>query len=384
MAEGTRLRVLDEHVQSLEQQLQELATRNSKKFEELYHKMEVMRVEEQNHYEALRRDSATTSKKLEQLMELIANQQHATTSRGTSGSITQEVRGILPTPNPLTREDNSSYQMHSRINLQLPIPRLDFPYFNGDNPRSWVRRCEKYFEIYGIKEHQRLELATMHMEPKVDTWFHGLVAEKGVVSWETFALDVCKRFDSNGLTDVVEEFNKLTQQGIVEEYQEQFEDLRSRLLHTSSQFAREYFLSSFLSGLKEEIKSASQSGEPLTSNYMGNNSATSTRGVDTTKNYFNRAGAERAQPNRRLWEQRRAAGLCFKCGDKYSFGHQCKQLAVNAMSATSEVTEVYDEECLKEVTELEELADEEEREIGLSLHALSAENLQETIKIQEK
>nr|CAD1825833.1 unnamed protein product [Ananas comosus var. bracteatus] len=83
--------------------------------------------------------------------------------------------------------------------------------------------------------------------------FHGYLSEKGVVNWESFAQDICKRFDSNGLKDVVEEFNKLAQHGIVEDYQEQFEDLRSRLLNTNSQFAPEYFLSSFLSGLKEEI-----------------------------------------------------------------------------------------------------------------------------------
>nr|CAD1827417.1 unnamed protein product [Ananas comosus var. bracteatus] len=96
----------------------------------------------------------------------------------------------------------------------------------------------------------------MHMDPRVDICFHGYLAEKGVVNWEMFAQDICKRFDSSGLKDVVEEFNKLTQHGTVEEYQEQIEDLRSQLLDTNSHFAQEYFLSSFLSGLKEEIRTA--------------------------------------------------------------------------------------------------------------------------------
>ncbi len=56
------------------------------------------------------------------------------------------------------------------------------------------------------------------MDPKLDTWFHRYLAEKGVARWEQFAHDVRKRFESNGLKDVVEEFNKLMQQGMVEEY----------------------------------------------------------------------------------------------------------------------------------------------------------------------
>lgn len=73
MADGTRLKVLDEHVHSLEQQLQELTNGTSKKFEELSHKVDMIQAEEYSHFEALRRDSANTVKKIEQLMELMVN-----------------------------------------------------------------------------------------------------------------------------------------------------------------------------------------------------------------------------------------------------------------------------------------------------------------------
>ncbi len=73
--------------------------------------------------------------------------------------------------------------------------------------------------------------------------------------------------------------------------------------------------------------------------------------------------------------------MCFKCGDKYSFGHQCKQPGVNTVNVTNEVVEVYDEESLKESAEWEEPEIEEEEDVGLSVHALNAENPQETIKI---
>lgn len=51
------------------------------------------------------------------------------------------------------------------------------------------------------------------------------------------------------------------------------------------------------------------------------------------------------------------------------------------MNAMSEVAEIFDEESLKEEVEVEEQDDIEGEEIGLSVHALSDENPQKTIKI---
>jgi len=30
-----------------------------------------------------------------------------------------------------------------------PLPKLDFPKFDGENPRMWKDRCEMFFEVYG-------------------------------------------------------------------------------------------------------------------------------------------------------------------------------------------------------------------------------------------
>lgn len=150
MAEGTRLRALDERVHSLEQNVQELATRSNKRFEELYLKMEAMRTEDRNHYEALRKDSAMTTKKMEQLMEVIMKQHQVSPSKESSGSLPQE-RGILPNPSISVREEGSSYQVHTRNNQSSPLPRLEFPHFNGDNPKNWIRNVKSTLRSLGLR-----------------------------------------------------------------------------------------------------------------------------------------------------------------------------------------------------------------------------------------
>lgn len=57
-----------------------------------------------------------------------------------------------------------------------------------------------------------------------------------------------------GFRDEVEEFNKLQQEGSIKNYQEKFEELRSLMLLKNPLLTDVYFISSFISRAKEEIK----------------------------------------------------------------------------------------------------------------------------------
>jgi hypothetical protein len=52
----------------------------------------------------------------------------------------------------------------------------------------------------------------------------------------------------------VEEFNKLIQDRSVDDYIERFEELRSLMNALNPSLTESYYISSFISGLKEDIK----------------------------------------------------------------------------------------------------------------------------------
>lgn len=54
--------------------------------------------------------------------------------------------------------------------------------------------------------------------------------------------------------DEIEEFNKLQQQGSVKEYHEHFEELRTLMLIKNPRLSEDYFVSSCVSGLWEDLK----------------------------------------------------------------------------------------------------------------------------------
>lgn len=51
--------------------------------------------------------------------------------------------------------------------IHSPLPRVDFPKFDGSNPRSWIIKCNSYFKLMSsIPDSQRVHLASMHFEGK--------------------------------------------------------------------------------------------------------------------------------------------------------------------------------------------------------------------------
>lgn len=161
------------------------------------------------------------------------------------------------------------------------------------------------------------------------------------------------------MKDEVEEFNKLQQVDSVEKYQEEFESLRSLLLAKNPSLSEQYFVSSFLSGLKEELKPMVRLMKPQTlleafevaqlqeqslevlfrkqkALTLGKVSA---QGSKVSNTYKVPATAEVKPPpisnvrkiSPQELQERRKKGLCFKCGEKFGIGHQCAMKHLNFM-----------------------------------------------------
>jgi hypothetical protein len=44
------------------------------------------------------------------------------------------------------------------------LPKVNFPKFEGDNPKLWQSCCENYFEMYGVDPLVWVRVSTMHFE----------------------------------------------------------------------------------------------------------------------------------------------------------------------------------------------------------------------------
>lgn len=145
----------------------------------------------------------------------------------------------------------------------LGVPKLDFPRFYGKDPRGWVDKCENFFQINPYMDSKtRGIFPTLHCDSEADIWVQIVQREQPRLLWEQFIALVYHIFSEGGYENIIGQFNKLTQRGNVEEYINQFEELRKYVVTMDGTHNESYYVDSFLSGLKEEISSALYLNKP--------------------------------------------------------------------------------------------------------------------------
>ncbi|XP_020082221.1 uncharacterized protein LOC109705849 [Ananas comosus] len=449
MAEGTRLRDLSEHLATLEGKLQKLTTDYQGKVREL--SSQILEVKEvgQKHYEDLQaeatkrhdmvlRDNTTRH---EELLKLLSNhvlpskmvsrdnedpnelrfQNHKLVGSSSQGRIRENKgKGILPAPEIDAEFDNDGRSNRGSVRYtnqqHMPLPKLEFPYFSGDEPGAWIENCEQYFEVYQIPQHQWVGIAGMHLKGRARSWKQSYFVNRPRVTWGEFIEALNRRFAQVGERYLVREFSNLKQTGTVEKYQDKFEELKTQLLSYNPQLTEEYLIACYINGLKEELipfldiahpntleeayeqatlheralsaMSRKWRGnyKPITQQPQLTNTKTATGGTGVVTQPKG-SGNQYPSSNRQLIEQRRAAGLCFKCGEKYQPGHQCSLKGLNLIQGEDDLLEIYDESCITEEREDAEEGrntketDGDIRELGVSVHALSGGKTQDTIKV---
>nr|XP_027093474.1 uncharacterized protein LOC113713862 [Coffea arabica] len=374
MAESTKYRTLEEQIKKQEVRLQELVETMAgvqaagqlqfqKELEQRSSRLEAL-------VGTLNQRFDSIELKFNSLLNVMMKE------KGCAEQDSRTSEPLLPTPpphmklgnqngTPCAPPENRSKQFHPIL------PKLEMPMFVAGNPREWLRKCQKYFLNYQIPDNQKVEMVEMFLEGKADNWFQGVKLERPHLSWTEFSDLMCERFSGKGSRDVVEEFNKLQQKGTIEEYEEKFEELKTLMLLRNPKLDELYFVSSFVSGLKEEIRPMVKMFKPqslakafevaelqecslevqarhsrsasktvldsrfgLFKNPPNNPKSPSsyripaitpnTNKSENVAREFNKISAEEIQ-------YRRKHDLCYRCGEMFGAGHRCKPGSLNCV-----------------------------------------------------
>ncbi|XP_019225505.1 PREDICTED: uncharacterized protein LOC109207079 [Nicotiana attenuata] len=199
--------------------------------------------------------------------------------------------------------------------------KWEIPYFEGVDPCAWLRKCES----------------------------------KGIVRWANFTAEICNRFEgaTNSKLNLIGEFKNIEQKGTVNEYLEQFEDLKAWVLIRNPTIPEDFFLEFFIEGLKEEIRHSVKLLEP----YSFSKVVEKARHQENMIEFLNKK--EKAQRNRGLTTNYSAQTIKAPNSSE----------AIETGEAGIEETEPYLQE--------EEVVDE-----AISLNALSGTEVPNTIKLR--
>ncbi|KAH0720051.1 hypothetical protein KY290_006530 [Solanum tuberosum] len=232
MADGTRFKSMDDRLNRHEETIERLANSN--------------------------RDISETQVGIRGALEQIVERLTALEMRPVAADLNIS-QGDVILPIPGQEHRNLRHQ-----GILIHPPKWEFPSFEGHQPKVWLRKCERYFNLHRTADDLKVEVATLYLNGMTETWYNSMVLSVGVLTWVEFKEELCIRFGEILMEDVVEVFNKLNQTGSVDEYLGRFEDLKAEMLIRNLALNEAHFLSSFMGGLKEEIKYAIKMFKPTT------------------------------------------------------------------------------------------------------------------------
>ena len=133
-------------------------------------------------------------------------------------------------------------------------PKLTFPEFAGENTDGWIRKAEKYFELVGVPTEDRVKIAVLYITGKAEFWWRGTGCNANTLPWHHFCRMVTDRFNLVSEYEVIGQFHNLKQVGTVVDYVDRFEEMVTMVRRNCPQLPETYYISSFISGLKDSIQ----------------------------------------------------------------------------------------------------------------------------------
>ena len=163
--------------------------------------------------------------------------------------LTSEGKGSEMVGNAEETEVGNSHQGR-QPNFASRMTKIDFPRFDGTELRSWLYKCNQFFQLDDVKDPQRVRLAAIHLEGKALLWHQTYIKRCHNIAppWDKYVEDITVRFGEL-YDDPMADLKALKQSGSVQDYHDTFDALASRL-----NLPEEYLLSCYLGGLDDEIQ----------------------------------------------------------------------------------------------------------------------------------
>ncbi|KAF8394989.1 hypothetical protein HHK36_018928 [Tetracentron sinense] len=107
--------------------------------------------------------------------------------------------------------NDNCHQILDHLRIQTPTLHLDFPCFNGEDPKGWIYTVEQFQRFNQISDDKMVKLASLHLSEDAIPWYRWMEKIMPTISWPQFVEDVCIRFGPPASEDPCGALSKLHQ-----------------------------------------------------------------------------------------------------------------------------------------------------------------------------
>lgn len=162
--------------------------------------------------------------------------------------------------------DQYTHQLHSQHRAIARGSKISFAEFDGTDPDGWIRKAEKYFELIGVPTKDRVKIAVLYVKGRAEFWWRGTGCNSTTPPWHHFCRMVGDRFNVISTYEVIGQFHTLKQTRSIADYIDKFEELMGLAKGNNPSLLEDYFICSFVSGLKDSIQHHLQCHKPTSLN----------------------------------------------------------------------------------------------------------------------
>jgi hypothetical protein len=81
-----------------------------------------------------------------------------------------------------TRKVNQEWR-NSNFGLKTNhVPKIDMRKFDGKDPITWILQMEKFFDLHNVPHTQKVQIASLYLEPNQFLWYRWLCSCKSLVT----------------------------------------------------------------------------------------------------------------------------------------------------------------------------------------------------------
>ncbi|KFK38387.1 hypothetical protein AALP_AA3G106900 [Arabis alpina] len=214
-----------------------------------------------------------------------------------------------------------------------PLTRkLELPTFNGTQVENWVMKVEQYFELGEFSESQKLQAVRVCFDDDALMWYRWERDWNPFLNWAQMKHRLISQFASNTNTCAGQRLMTLRQEGSVKDYCRQFIGLATNAPEVG------------LAGNgAQKASGGPASSRPIATTPSHNNTASHNTDKGNSGNP-NQSHNRVRPPFRRLTmteiAQRKAAGLCFRCDEKWSVRHVCPKAELKVLLVQPDGSEI--------------------------------------------
>ncbi|KAL4033230.1 hypothetical protein IC575_006316 [Cucumis melo] len=284
------------------------------------------------------------------------------TTRESEGSTSKAKTKVTE---PINEGNENEKNGEEKNNDRSKFKKVEMLVFNGEDPDAWLFRADRYFQIHMLTDSKKMTVATISFEGPALNWYRAQEERDKFKDWENLKERLLVRFRSTREGSICGQFLRIQQESSVEEYRNKFDRLMAPVSDLPDRVIEETFMGGLFPWIKAEVEFCRPIGlaemmllaqlmenrekirnEAGLKGHSGgkypfypssisksNNTVSDKRNTTfpmrTITLKSNPIGETKKEgTSKRLseaeFQARKEKGLYFRCNEKYSHDHKCK------------------------------------------------------------